>query len=146
MDRIGRTNRIGKRNRTDREESVQFQKTLAAIAVPVTLQNLLQSSFSVVDQIMTGQLGSVSIAGIGLGSKFSSIYSVLVNAVAASAGIMIAQYIGQKDEKEVGRSFCVNLQSCLFIPAWRRHWQDLADGMWKSIRWRRPCVRLPAGL
>lgn len=117
MDRISRTNRIGKRNRTDREESVQFQKTLAAIAVPVTLQNLLQSSFSVVDQIMTGQLGSVSIAGIGLGSKFSSIYSVLVNAVAASAGIMIAQYIGQKDEKEVGRSFCVNLLGAVLLAA-----------------------------
>lgn len=40
------------------------------IAVPVTLQCLMQSSFSVVDQIMTGQLGSISIAGIGLFSAF----------------------------------------------------------------------------
>ncbi|MCF0228004.1 MAG: hypothetical protein HUJ52_04230, partial [Malacoplasma sp.] len=64
------------------------------IAVPVTLQSLLQSSFSVIDQVMTGQLGSISIAGIGLGGKFYSIFSVLVSAIAAVAGIMIAQYIG----------------------------------------------------
>ena len=57
-----------------------FQRELLQIAVPVTLQCLMQSSFSVVDQIMTGQLGSISIAGIGLGGKFASIYSVVVAA------------------------------------------------------------------
>jgi hypothetical protein len=54
----------------------EFQKELVQIALPVTLQCLLQSSFSVIDQIMTGQLGSISIAGIGLGGKFASIKSV----------------------------------------------------------------------
>lgn len=92
-----------------KEERHIFHESLLKIAIPVTLQSLLQSSFSVVDQIMTGQLGSVSIAGIGLGSKFASLYSVLVSAVAAVAGIMIAQYIGKKEEKEVGRSFYLNL-------------------------------------
>lgn len=87
----------------------EFHEALLKIAVPVTLQSLLQSSFSVVDQIMTGQLGSVSIAGIGLAAKFASLFSVLVSAVAAAAGIMMAQYMGKKDEREVGRSFHTNL-------------------------------------
>lgn len=86
-----------------------FYKTVLEIAVPVTLQSLLQSSFSVVDQVMTGQLGSVSIAGIGLGGKFSSLYSVLISAIAAVAGIMISQYIGKRDMREVSRSFFANL-------------------------------------
>lgn len=89
-------------------EKKLFHSALLKIAIPVTLQSILQSSFSVVDQIMTGQLGSTSIAGIGLGSKFSSLFSVLVSAVAAVAGIMIAQYIGKEDNREVGRSFYVN--------------------------------------
>ena len=71
----------------------EFQTELLQIAVPVILQCLMQSSFSVVDQIMTGQLGSISIEGIGLGGKFASIYSVVIAAVASVAGIMIAQYI-----------------------------------------------------
>lgn len=91
----------------EREEV--FYKTVLKIALPVTLQSLLQSSFGVADQVMTGQLGSGSIAGIGLGGKFSSVYSVLISAVAAVAGIMIAQYMGKKDGREVGRSFCVSL-------------------------------------
>lgn len=86
-----------------------FFKTVVGIALPVTLQSLLQSSFSVVDQMMIGRLGSGSIAGVGLGGKFSSLYSVLLAAIAAAAGIMIAQYVGQRDEREVSRSFLTNM-------------------------------------
>ena len=92
-----------------------FRKSLFQIALPVTLQSLLQSSFSVVDQLMTGQLGSVSIAGIGLGGKFAGLFSVLVSAVAAVAGIMIAQHLGKKDLRQVGRSFYLNLIIALII-------------------------------
>lgn len=99
------------------EKRKEFQKELLRIAVPVTLQCLMQSSFSVVDQIMTGQLGSISIAGIGLGAKFASIYSVVIAAVASVAGIMIAQYIGKKDYKEAGKSFYTNLAVSLLLVA-----------------------------
>ena len=92
-----------------------FRKSLFQIALPVTLQSLLQSSFSVVDQLMIGQLGSVSIAGIGLGGKFAGLFSVLVSAVAAVSGIMIAQHLGKKDLRQVGRSFYLNLIIALII-------------------------------
>lgn len=98
-------------------EGREFKKELLQIAVPVTLQCLMQSSFSVVDQIMTGQLGSINIAGIGLGGKFASIYSVVIAAVASVTGIMIAQYIGKKDTKEAGRSFYTNLAVSLLLAA-----------------------------
>lgn len=97
------------------DEKKSFYSALWKIAIPVTLQSLLQSSFSVVDQIMTGQLGSTSIAGIGLGSKFSSIFSVLVSAIAAVAGIMIAQYIGKKNNREESRSFYINLFMAIIL-------------------------------
>lgn len=99
------------------EQEKKFYKTVFKIALPITLQSLLQSSFSVMDQIMTGQLGSINIAGIGLGSKFSSVFSVLLSAVATVAGIMIAQYMGKKDEKEVSRSFFVNLLMGILLAA-----------------------------
>lgn len=107
----------GKNSKITGEGREEFQRELFQIAVPVTLQCLMQSSFSVVDQIMTGQLGSVNIAGIGLGGKFASIYSVVIAAVASVAGIMIAQYIGKKDAKEAGRSFYTNLAASLILVA-----------------------------
>lgn len=86
-----------------------FYRSVIKIALPVTLQSMLQSSFGVVDQLMIGKLGSSSIAGVGLGGKFASLYSVVLGAVAATAGIMISQYIGKRDEKEAGKSFFLNL-------------------------------------
>ena len=86
-----------------------FFKTVCAIAIPVTLQTMLQSSFSIVDQIMIGQLGSVSVAGVGMAGKFASIYSVVISAIGAVAGIMISQYLGKHDHEEVRRSFLINL-------------------------------------
>ena len=38
-----------------------FMKSLSKIAIPVTLQSMLQASFSIIDQIMIGQLGEVNI-------------------------------------------------------------------------------------
>ena len=43
-----------------------FMKSLSKIAIPVTLQSMLQASFSIIDQIMIGQLGEVNIAAVGL--------------------------------------------------------------------------------
>ena len=86
-----------------------FFKAVCTLAIPVALQSMLQSSFSMVDQIMIGQLGAINVAGVGLAGKFASIYSVVISAIGAVAGIMIAQYLGQKNRSEVRRSFFTNL-------------------------------------
>ena len=86
-----------------------FLRAVLLIAVPVALQSMLQASFSIIDQIMIGQLGTVSVAAVGLASKFSSIYNVLVSALATVSGIMIAKYKGNKNQNEVHRSFYLNL-------------------------------------
>lgn len=104
-----------------------FFRTVCSLAVPVTLQSMLQSSFSIVDQIMIGQLGSVSVAGVGLAAKFVSIFTVVTAALGAVSGIMISQYLGQHNDMEVKRSFFLNLYLalgtgalftilCLFFP------------------------------
>lgn len=91
------------------KENKRFFHSVCNLAVPAALQSMLQASFSIVDQIMIGQLGSVSVAGVGLAGKFSSIFSVTASAIGAVAGIMISQYIGQKNRAEIRRSFFVNL-------------------------------------
>lgn len=86
-----------------------FFNIVCSLAIPVALQSMLQASFSIFDQIMIGQLGSTNVAGVGLAGKFSSIFSVLVSAIGAVAGIMISQYIGQNNKEEVQKSFYLNL-------------------------------------
>lgn len=107
--------------------SDSFLQSVTKIAVPVALQSMLQASFSMVDQVMVGNLGSISVAAVGIAGKLSSLYGVVVGAVVSVAGIMISQYIGAKDKKEVNRSFCLNtsisvviavifMSACLLLP------------------------------
>lgn len=84
-------------------------KDMLKIGLPVTLQSMFQASLSVIDQLMVGQLGSVSIAGSGLGGKFVSLFTVTVTALSGAASILIAQYYGAKDRAGVNRSFFFNL-------------------------------------
>lgn len=86
-----------------------FFRNVCSLAIPVALQSMLQASFGMIDQIMIGQLGSVNVAGVGLAGKFSSIYTVVMSAIGAVAGIMVSQYLGQKNKPEVRRSFWINL-------------------------------------
>ena len=64
-----------------------FMRSLCGIALPVTLQSMLQSSFSMIDQVMIGQLGETGIAAVGLCGNFSLIFSVMLGAVSTVAGI-----------------------------------------------------------
>ena len=94
----------------------EFKQKLLHIALPVTIQALMQSSLNLIDQIMIGSLGSACIAGIGLAGKFTSILSVLVAAIVTAAGILISQYYGAKNEKGVRDSFYLPFYfSLLFV-------------------------------
>ena len=95
----------------------KFMKSLCKIAIPVTLQSMLQASFSIVDQIMIGQLGETNISAVGLCGNFSLIFSVVIGAVSTVAGILIAQFIGAEDTKEAWRSFDVSLICGIVISA-----------------------------
>ena len=92
-------------------------KEVFFIAIPVALQCMLQSSFSIIDQLMIGQLGTISIAAVGLAGKFVSLFTVVSGAVATVSGIMIAQNIGSQDEQEALRSFSVNLLVMILVAA-----------------------------
>ena len=94
----------------------EFKQKLLHIALPVTIQALMQSSLNLIDQIMIGSLGSACIAGIGLAGKFTSILSVLVAAIVSASGILISQYFGAKNEKGVRDSFYLPFYfSLLFV-------------------------------
>ena len=86
-----------------------FFQSVIRIAIPVALQSMLQSSFSMIDQIMVGQLGSTSIAAVGVAGKFAFLYSVVTGAVTAIAGIGM----GFCGTRKAGCASC-GLKDCAF--------------------------------
>ena len=93
----------------------KFYKTLLKIAIPVTLQSMLQASFSIIDQVMIGQLGEASISSVGLCGNFTLIFTVIIGAVSTVAGILMAQFIGSDDKREAWCSFWVSALTSIII-------------------------------
>ena len=93
----------------------KFYKTLLKIAIPVTLQSMLQASFSIIDQVMIGQLGEASISSVGLCGNFTLIFTVIIGAVSTVAGILMAQFIGSDDKREAWCSFWVSTLTSIII-------------------------------
>lgn len=93
----------------------RFFASVCRLAIPAALQAVLQASLGVADQLMIARLGSVSVAGVGLAGRFASIYTTVVAAIAAVAGIMMAQQLGARREDEVRRSLGVNAFAALAL-------------------------------
>lgn len=93
----------------------EFYQNIKKVAFPITLQSILQALLSLIDQIMIGDLGSASIAGVGLASKFISLFTVTMTAVVTVAGIMIAQYKGSKSKEGINDSFFSNMYFALAV-------------------------------
>ncbi len=92
-----------------------FFKESMKIAVPVALQAMLQSSFSLIDQLMVGQLGKTAIAAVEVGGKLGFVFTFVCGAIATVTGIMVSQYLGKENEDKVNTSISVNMLVMLII-------------------------------
>ena len=88
-----------------------YWKEILQIGLPITLQSILQASYSMVDQLMVGTLGTNSIAGGGLVGKFASLVAFTLSSIGAVTSILISQYHGTKDKEGIRKSFF----SCLYM-------------------------------
>lgn len=95
----------------------KFYKTLFFVAVPITLQNLMQSMVNMLDSIMVGQLGSLEIAAVGLGNQIFFILNMILFGIASGGSIFIAQYWGKKDVTNIRKTLGLMISFSLIISA-----------------------------
>ena len=95
-----------------------FYKSALAIAVPIMLQQLIQSLVSLVDNFMVSGLGDVSMSGVNVAGQVLFIFMVFLNAICMSGGIFMTQFFGAKDKPGMGQAFRFKLVVGLaaFVP------------------------------
>ena len=82
-----------------------FWRILLPLALPIALQNLLMTSFRLVDTLMIGRLGDVSIAAVGLAGQASFLVELVAFGMASGSAVFIAQYHGAGDLDGIRRTF-----------------------------------------
>jgi putative MATE family efflux protein len=75
----------------------QFYKSLFTIAIPIMLQNLVNSFVNMVDTVMIGRLGTVEIAAVGLGNQFFFTFNMILFGICSGSAIFTAQFWGKRD-------------------------------------------------
>jgi len=94
-----------------------FWKTTFRLAIPIALQNMLTSSFALVDTLMVSMLGDVSLAAAGMAGQWSWLLNIFLFGVSSGAAIFISQYFGVDDRKGIHCTSGVALFSGLIIGA-----------------------------
>jgi len=87
------------------KKSQSFTRTMLSIAIPVTLQNLLFSSFTLVDTLMIGSLGDLPLAAVGMAGKWTWFYGIVLFGFTSGAAVFIAQYFGADDRAGIHRTY-----------------------------------------
>jgi putative MATE family efflux protein len=75
----------------------RLYKSLAAIAAPLVLQNLISYGIGLADNFMVGTLGDVSLSGVFVSNQVQWILHMLSIGIGAALVVLAAQYVGKKD-------------------------------------------------
>ena len=87
----------------------QFYKSVLAIAVPIMLQQLIQSMVSLIDNFMVSGLGDVSMSGVNVAGQVLFVFMVFTNTICMTGGIFLTQFFGAKDRGGMQQAFMFKL-------------------------------------
>ena len=95
-----------------KEEKVLLQR-LAIVAIPVMIQNLVQSGVGFLDTLMIGQLGETEVAAVGGANQYFFFIQIAFFGLNSGSSIFLAQFYGAKNTK--GMRKVLSLASSLAI-------------------------------
>lgn len=74
-----------------------FIRNLIFLAVPIILQELLNSSVNMMDTFMIGRLGENEVTAVGLANQIFFLFNLLIFGISSGSSIFMGQYWGKKD-------------------------------------------------
>ena len=98
----------------DKENKI-FYKTLLTLCIPIIIQNLLSTLINMVDTIMVGGLGEVSVAAIGIANQYFFLYNMALSGIIGGAGLFIAQFFGKNDKANIRKITALGALSALTL-------------------------------
>lgn len=84
-------------------------REIAAIAVPVSLEMVIQLVLTFINQVIVGTLGAVAVAAVGLAGSLSFLFFVTLGALGAGTSILIARRFGAGDRAGVNHTLSATL-------------------------------------
>lgn len=94
-----------------------FWKTAARLTVPVALQNLLTSSFTLADTLLVSNLGSVALSSVGMIGQWAWLMNMILVGFCSATTVFVSQYWGIKDVGKIRRISGISIIFALIVSA-----------------------------
>jgi len=92
-----------------------FLREMLKIAIPISLQQFFNAGLNLVDVIMVGQLGEVSIAGVGLSNQVFFVFILLLFGLTSGMAIFTAQFWGKNEMDPIRKVLGMSIASASVI-------------------------------
>lgn len=92
-----------------------FLREMLTIAVPISLQQLINASLNMIDVLMVGQLGETSIAGVGLSNQVFFVFILLLFGLTSGMAIFTAQFWGKREIEPIRKVLGMSILSTSVI-------------------------------
>lgn len=93
----------------------KFYRYFFSLAVPVIIQSFMAASLNLIDNVMVGRLGDVSIAGVGLGNQVFFVLQLFLIGAGTGASMFTAQFWGKKDRENIKRVLGFSLLAAVAV-------------------------------
>lgn len=90
-----------------------FMKRLAMLAVPIMLNDILNSSVNLLDTFMIGKLGEAPVAAVGLANQIFFLFIVLNFGINSGSAIFMGQFYGKGDKTGIHK--CMGITAVLTV-------------------------------
>lgn len=90
-------------------------KTLFALAVPISLQNLITFAVNFADNLMIGSLGDDAISGVYVANQLQTVVQMFVAGIEGAILILAAQYWGKRDSSSIRKVVSVGMKFALGV-------------------------------
>lgn len=92
-----------------------FWITAFKLTVPVALQNLLTSSFTLVDTLLVSSLGTVALSSVGMVGQWAWLMNMILVGFCSATTLFVSQYWGVKDDKSIRHYSGISILLCVGV-------------------------------
>lgn len=86
-----------------------FYRTIATLAIPMVLQNLITYSVGLADNIMIGALGDSAVSGVYMAGQIQTVLQVISGGIEGAILLLSSQYWGKKDRESICRIVSIGI-------------------------------------
>ena len=83
----------------------RFWGMIFSVGIPIAIQNLLTSSYVLVDTLMISSLGDVSLAAVGMAGQWSWLLNLTLFGFSSGASVFFSQYFGEKNIQGIKKTY-----------------------------------------